>query len=149
MRLISAGSLVRAQSGPPLNSFGRRRRAIADEEPANKQTDCCACDVNRDVTAGCGSTRVEGLMIFIRRRKHCGHDSCDDRWTPEIDSHHWPVMSYDAPHQGRQDRVFCQMPALAHNQLNLHDGLPRNVWIEPEQERHKKPRGMFGRHQVR
>jgi hypothetical protein len=146
MRLISAGSLVRAQSGPLNRSYSGR--LVANEHAANQQTHACTNDVDHDVMRSRGSTREERLMEFVRRRIDHRHAQREHCRFPKTFSHSGPAITHGAQEQRRQNRVFSHMAALAHEKLNQSDRFQRNVRIKPEQEGHDETRSMFGRHQI-
>jgi hypothetical protein len=145
MRLISAGSLVRAQSGPPsLDAF---RPFPRREHPANRQPGKRATDIDHGIDRGRCSRWHKRLMKFITRGKDCASERGDEKQDRHLQL---PAnaMVQCPPEQHRQDRVFRQMTELSDRELNLSESRKRNLGIEPAQKRDQEPRGMLGREDI-
>jgi hypothetical protein len=147
MRLISAGSLVRAQSGP-LDRLHFSRRAISHKHPADHETDHRAYDIDHHIMRCRRPARNEGLMELIRRRVNHRHHERQSRRFPKTFSQRRPMVAQCAPEQSRENRILRQVTRFTHNQLDQHHGLERNVRIKPEQERQNKTRRMVRREQI-
>jgi len=52
------------------------------------------------------------------------------------------------PKQHCQDRVFSQVANFSNANLNCVERGERNLWIDPAQKRHEKPRRVLGREHI-
>ena len=146
MRLISAGSLVRAQSGP-LNSARVCRRPIPHKHPADHEADHRTYDIDHHIMRSRRPARNEGLMELIRGRVNHRHNERQSRRFPETFPHR-PMVPNSAPEQSGENRILRQVPDFSDDELHQHDRLKRNVRIEPEQKRQEKTRCMVRRQQI-
>jgi hypothetical protein len=147
MRLISAGSLVRAQSGPFLPEIQARFAVTRRNRPIEKHRQRGAAQIDHDVAQGCGAGWDEGLMKFIAggvgraKQQNESPGECAARPKHRIDKR--------AIKQKRQHCVFRDMTRLADEKFDPKQSERRYRREKPMQERNDDARRMFRRHQVR
>ena len=147
MRLISAqGHLVRVQSGSPNP---RSVLSPADFARASSRL------ANRRLPPSYRSTRHARSPFDSDRMIDGTHRSPQKSLLTSATvalalapPHTRPMMPQHAPEQRSQDRIFRYMTAFTHDQLNQHNGLERNLRMEPEQKRNEKTRCVLRRQQI-
>ncbi len=86
-------------------------------------------------------------MKFIARREDRAGERGDEKQERHL---HLPANAgaQRTPKQHCQDRVFSQVTEFSDAKLDRVQCRERDLWIDPAQKRHQKPRGVLGREHI-
>ncbi len=141
MRLISAGSLVRAQSGPPppkstsaCHACKPLAHSAALAPPNQQQPGHRTCPIDHHIVRRGSARRHKRLMKFIDRGADRDQDQHRNRHHRETAPPLGTLSINRAPQQNGENAVLREMPALPNHEVNRLDGPPAHRRKKPVQK---------------